>query len=330
MIRVGVIGYGTMGQLHSANLKKLPGVELAAVADLDAERRRQAEAALGVKTYEQGEELISDPHIDLVAIAVPTDGHGALLKRAVELDKHVFCEKPLVRTKAECRMVEKLAAKSTKKIGVGHVVRFSPEYAAAREKVLAGSIGRPAVARTFRGGSMFPLGWQDWYADFDRSGGVILDLAIHDIDYLRWCFGEVTRVYAKSTKGLTDERMEHAFVILRFENGVIAHVEGNWANYQGQFYTTLEMAGSKGIVSFDTRHTAPILYTKAGAQGEQANVTLPESPALVSPYEAEIADMIAAIQEGRDPKVTLKDALATTRVALAALESLETGQAVNL
>ncbi len=330
MIRAGVIGYGTMGRLHSGILRKLPDVELAAVADLDAERRQQAETELGVKIYERGEELIQDPSIQLVVIAAPTDCHAELLRQAVAMDKHVFCEKPLVRTQAECHLIQEIAANATTKIGVGHVVRFSPEYALAREKLTAGAIGRPAVARTFRGGSMFPLGWQDWYADYTRSGGVILDLAIHDIDYLRWCFGDVARVYAKTTRGITDERLEHAFVILRFKNGVIAHVEGSWTNYRGQFYTTLEVSGSKGVLEFDTRSTAPILYTKADSDETHANVALPESPTLVSPYEAELVDILNAIRTDQEPKVTLEDALATTRVALAALESAETGRVVNL
>jgi len=319
-----------MGRLHASIWKKLPGARLAALADLDPERRQHAEAQLGVKSYVKGEEVIGDPDIDLVDICVPTDGHAELIRRAVEMDKHVFCEKPLVRTREECDLVERLAAEARKKIGVGHVVRFFPEYVAAREKILSGAVGRPAVARAFRGGSLFPRGWQDWYADFARSGGVILDLAIHDIDYLRWCFGEVERVYAKTTRGVTDERMEHAFVMLRFKNGVIAHVEGSWANYPGQFYTALEIAGSKGMVEFDTRKTAAIVYNKAAAGEEWANVAVPESPSLVSPYEAELADMVAAIREGREPKVTLKDAVATVRVALAAVESAETGRVISL
>ena len=330
MLKVGVIGCGTMGQLHSAIFKKLPGVELAAVADLDDQRRQEAADALGVKTYREGQELIADPSIDLVDIAVPTDGHAGLLDQPIKADKHVFCEKPVVRTNAECDLLEKLAIQTGKRIGVGHVVRFAPEYVAARDKVLAGDIGRAAVSRTFRGGSQFPKGWQDWYADYARSGGVILDLAIHDIDYLRWCFGDVARVYAKTTQGLTEERMEHAFIVLRFKNGVIAHVEAGWTNYPGQFYTTLEISGSRGQLTFDTRTTAPILYAKADADKQEVNVALPESPALISPYEAELADMVAAVRENRDPKVTLAEALATTRVALAALESAETGKVVNL
>lgn len=330
MIKVGVIGYGTMGQLHSSLVTKLPGAELAAVADLDDARRAKAVEAFGVKVHTDGSDLINDPDIDLVVIAVPTDGHLKLLEQAILADKHVFCEKPLVRTAAECDLVSRLAEKATKKIGVGHVVRFSPEYVSAKENLDAGKIGRAAVVRTFRGGSAFPIGWQDWYADYDRSGGVILDLAIHDIDYLRWLFGDVVRVYAKTTRGKTDERMEHALIVMRFANGVIAHVEGSWTNYPGQFYTALEISGTKGMITFDTRMTAPIFYAKADQDEQQVNVALPESPSLVSPYELELADMIAAIQENRDPKVTLADAVATTRVALAALESAETGRVVNL
>src|SRR5690606_32780952 len=134
----------------------------------------------------------------------------------------------------------------------------------------------------------------------------------------------------KTTRGKTDERMEHALIVLRFENGVIAHVEGSWTNYPGQFYTSLEISGTKGMITFDSRKTAPIFYAKAVQDEKQVNVTLPESPSEVSQYELELADMISAIQEDRDPKVTLAEALATTRVAPAALKWAEAGSMVNL
>ncbi|NLJ73694.1 MAG: Gfo/Idh/MocA family oxidoreductase [Firmicutes bacterium] len=330
MIRVGVIGYGTMGQVHSQSYKELENAALTAVADQEPKRREQIEQELGVKAVSNADEIFQDESIDLVDICVPTYLHEEMIAKAVEAGKHIFVEKPLARSLDQGKKILALTKNYRKKVGVGHVVRFSPEYVAARESVQQGEIGRPAVVRTFRGGSQFPRGWQDWYADFELSGGVILDLVIHDIDYLRWVFGEVERVYAKSTHGRTTAHLEHAMIVLRFKNGVIAHVEGSWTNYPGQFYTTFEFSGDEGLISFDSRKTAPIVQITAKQSEDSKDVVIPENPFLVSPYTAEIADMVEAIKDDREPAVTVQDAFDTLRVALAAVESAQTGKVISL
>lgn len=330
MIRVGVVGYGTMGQVHSQAYQEINDVELVVVADPDPEQRAQAQRDFGVDVVSNIEELLQSSQVDLVDICVPTYLHETILTQAVESKKHIFLEKPLARTLEEGERMLKLAEGYEQKIGVGHVVRFTPAYTGIRESLLQGEIGQAAVARTFRGGSQFPKGWHDWYADFDLSGGVILDLVIHDIDYLRWLFGDVERVYAKTTHGRTTAHLEWAMIVLRFKNGVIAHVEGSWTNYPGDFYTTVEIAGRDGLIKYDSRNVNPIITTTLGDMGERAGVTVPENPAAKSPYLVEIEDMIGAIREDRDPLVTLEDALGTLRVALAAEESARLGQVITL
>lgn len=330
MIRVGVIGYGTMGQVHSQAYQELDSAELVAVADQDPKKQKQIHEELGVKAVSNADEIFQDDSIDLVDICVPTYLHADMIAKAVESGKHIFCEKPLARSLEQGKKILTLTERYDKKVGVGHVVRFSPEYVAARKSILQGEIGRAAVARTFRGGSQFPQGWQDWYADFDLSGGVILDLVIHDIDYLRWVFGEIERVYAKSTRGRTSAKLEHTMIVLRFKNGVIAHVEGSWTNYPGQFYTAFEFSGDEGMISFDSRKTAPIVQVSTKQDREIQGVAVPENPFLVSPYTAEIADMIDAIKNNRQPAVTVRDAFETLTVALAAVESAQTGKVISL
>ncbi len=330
MIRVAVIGYGTMGQVHGQAWQQIPGVELAVVADPDLDRRAKAKRDYGLDAVSGIEDVLALHSVDLIDICVPTYLHEAVFKAALAADKHIFCEKPLARTAAEGEEMLRLAEGCGKKIGVGHVVRFFPAYRAMRDSVLAGEIGRGAVARTFRGGAQFPSGWHDWFADFDLSGGVILDLAIHDVDYLRWLFGDVERVYAKSTYGRTTAHLEWAMLILRFKNGLIAHVEGCWNNFPGEFYTTAELAGSDGLLSYDSRRTNPILKEGGGVNGEQPAVTVPESPSAKSPYLLQLEDMVAAIREDRPPLVGLADALGSLRVALAAVESAQTGQPVTI
>ncbi len=322
LIRVGVIGYGTIGRIHSEAWREIPGCELAVVADVDGDRRAQAQHDLGVDTASSLHEMLQSCEVDLVDICVPTYLHEELILGAVQADKHIFCEKPLARTLVEGRRLVEISKTYSKKIGIGHVVRFTPAYKKMHQSVLAGEIGQVGVVRTFRGGAPFPAGWNDWFADYELSGGVILDLAIHDLDFLRWLFGDVKRVYAKSTRGRTSARLEHALIVLRFKNGVMAHVEGNWSNVPGEFYTKLELAGKDGLIRFDSRETDPIV-AKTQNRAEIGAVA-------VNPYRLELEDMLEAIRQDRAPAVSATDACGSLEIALAAMESARTGQVIEL
>lgn len=330
MIRVGVIGYGTMGQIHSQAFQELEGVELTMIADPVPERRAQAQRDFGVDVVSNVEEMLQTGAVDLVDICVPTYLHKSVMAQAMAEKKHIFCEKPLVRNLKEGEQLMELAKGYEKKIGIGHVVRFTPAYKGIQDSVRSGEVGQPAVVRTFRGGSEFPRGWHDWYADYDLSGGVILDLAIHDIDFLRSLFGDVERVYAKTTHGRTTSQLEWTMIVLRFKNGVIAHVEASWSNFPAPFYTTVEIAGKDGLITYDSRKTDPIITLTQGQSPVNPGVTVPENPAQRSPYSLELEDMVQAIKHDRAPKVTLEDAFGTLKVALAAVESAHTGQVITL
>ena len=324
MIRVGVVGCGIIGRIHCEALQEVPGCELVVVADVELANRERAKKDFGVSVVGSVEEMLAEFDVDLVDICVPTYLHEAVMTQAMRAKKHIFCEKPLARSLEEGQRLVALSAGYDKKIGIGHVVRFAPAYEGIRQSVLQGEIGQAGVVRTFRGGSQFPVGWQDWFADFDRSGGVIVDLLIHDLDYCRWLFGDVERVYAKTTQGRTTARLEHAMVVLRFKNGVIAHVEGSWTNYPGQFYTAVEVAGTDGLISFDSRKTNPIVTATV------PDIRAQIGPSAVNPYALELEDMVQAIKEDRPPLVSIDDAFATLEVALAASRSARTGQVVEL
>ena len=324
MIRVGVVGYGTIGQIHCKALQNVPGCELTVVADVNAGARSRAQKDFDVDIVSDVEEMLQTTDVDLVDICVPTYLHEQVIVKAMEANKHIFCEKPLARSLEEGRRLVDLSTAYPQKIGIGHVVRFTPAYMGIRQSVEGGEVGQAGVVRTFRGGSQFPVGWQDWFANVDLSGGVILDLAIHDLDFCRWLFGDVKRVYAKTSRGRTTSHLEHAMIVLRFKSGVIAHVEASWANFHGEFYTTMEVAGKNGLISYDSRKTNPIITRAVPEQNVQVGAV------AADPYVLELQDMVQAILEDRAPLVSVEDAFGTLQVALAALESARTSQVVEL
>src|SRR5205085_108295 len=132
---------------------------------------------------------------DVVDVCVPTPAHRAAVEAALAAGvEHVFVEKPIARTVADAEAMLAAAARAGATLYVGHVVRFTPAFVALREAVLRGDVGTPAVVRTARGGP-YPAG--TWFADRAQSGGAVVDMLVHDFDWLRWTFGEVERVYCR-------------------------------------------------------------------------------------------------------------------------------------
>src|SRR5690606_8031401 len=131
---------------------------------------------------------------------------------AAAAGKHVFCEKPISISIEDAKAMVEACEKAGVTLMVGHVLRFFPEYDAARDAVAGGRLGDPKVIRATRASAFPTWGSDNWFADESRSGGPIVDLIIHDIDWIRWTFGEVQRVYAKRTE-------RYALVTLRLESG---------------------------------------------------------------------------------------------------------------
>jgi UDP-N-acetylglucosamine 3-dehydrogenase len=213
---------------------------------------------------------------------------------------------------------------------VGHVLRFFPEYAAIKRLLESGAIGTPAVVRTERNLYAPPTA-DNWFLDFGRSGGVIYDLAIHDVDFCLACFGPVERVYAKGLvhpTGTADG--DYALVTLRFAQGAIAHIEASWL-YPASFYMLFEASGSEGIIEYDSRRMRPLVLCPAGAHAkERIGAELPESPFVESGYVKELALFVEAIERDAEPPITFEHAVEVLRVADAAERSALTGEAVEL
>ncbi|HID55643.1 TPA: gfo/Idh/MocA family oxidoreductase [Candidatus Poribacteria bacterium] len=327
MIKVGILGAGTMGSMHASCYSQIPDVKVVAIADKRRDIAQKVAEPLGAEVFEEAEELIEKAEVDIIDVCMPTPLHKEFVLKAARSGRHVFCEKPLALSVQDGEEMVEACKKAGVKFMVGHVLRYFHEYVAIKRQIDAGAIGRPAVIRSSRCTSQ-PIGWQDWYKRREMSGGVCLDLIIHDFDFLRWCFGEVERVFAKGAMYDREIPVDYALVTLRFKNGVIAHVEGSWAH--SGFFTTFEAAGSEGLICFDSRTSSPFrIFVKTQAEGKAA-VEVPESPVNVSPYFMEIDHFVGCVREDKEPEITGQDALEAIRMGIAALESIKTGKPVTL
>ncbi|NMO97355.1 Gfo/Idh/MocA family protein [Paenibacillus lemnae] len=327
-MNIAIIGCGTMGMTYAYNLGKMPGVNVSGTADLLKERAQDAASASGGKAYTDWEQMLDAESPETVAVCVPTYLHKEFVIKLARRGIHIICEKPAALTLEDAREMKQICEEQGVRLFIGHVVRFFPSYADAIHKVRSGKIGTAQMAHFKRHGS-YPQGSELWYHDPAKSGGVIMDLMIHDIDYACWLFGDVESVYASVTDP-SISGIEYAQITLKFQSGAIANLTGFWG-YPGPFTTQFEITGDQGLIRYDSNQVQSLdLKTLAGLSKSQDAVQVPSSPALHDPYYGEVKHFIECIQSGEEPIVSISDACRAVEVALACKQSAQTGQPVPM
>ncbi|HVH30594.1 MAG TPA: Gfo/Idh/MocA family oxidoreductase [bacterium] len=325
-MRVAILGPGFMGKVH-AEAWSQTDARLAAVVGKKGPEGEALAEAYTVHFATTLEAVVGD--IDVVDICTPTYLHLEHCLRAAAAGKHVICEKPLALTVADGRRMIQACRAAGVRLLVAHVLRFFPEYRLAREITARGDIGEPAVLRlsrcTFR-----PRKADNWYVDPARSGGMILDLMVHDFDYARWVAGDVVRVFAKAAQASAPGGVDHALVILTHRRGAISHIEGSWAYPPPIFLTRLEIAGAAGLIECTSPGTAAIEMHLRLEGGPTQEVPLPTSPLQESPYTAQLRAFHAALVQGTEPPVRAEDGAAAVQIAGAAIESARRGTPVEI
>jgi predicted dehydrogenase len=327
MTNIAIAGAGTIGSMHAESFRDLPGARATWVVDPILERAEAVAKPLGARVAGDLDEALSDPELDAVLVAVPTPLHRALTEQAAAAGKHVFCEKPIALTLADARAMTDACQRAGVRLMVGHVVRFFPEYARIQQLLAQGAVGTIGVVRASRVNA-YPYLGRSWYADYDQSGGPILDLMVHDLDTLRWYFGDVERVYAR---GLSDSpyrtKVDYALAILRFASGEIAHVETSWAHTS--FRTAIEVAGSDGILRHSSEETATLRFEQTTPpEMRVAGVQVPRSPLAESPYKTEMRHFLDRLADGGPFLTDGEEATRSLALAIAVRESVRTGRAI--
>lgn len=325
MLRLGIVGAGRLAGVHLRHLKPLlaeySGGELF-VFDRNPERAAEFASQHGGTMVPTFDELLAQ--VDVVDIVTPNDAHAEFTIGAAKAGKHVFVEKPLAHNLETARtVVAELEGHTQSVVMVGHVVRYFPEFRRAAELIDSGKIGRVAAARVRRGGGV-PQGAQGWFTDHTRSGGVFIDLAVHDFDWLLQRFGSVKTVFARSVGAKTMSGPDHGMATLEFHSGVIAHVEATWMDPEG-FSVGFDIAGSEGLLQYDSRRASSVRTVKAGEKRYEGNFTQSDDP-----FRRQFQDFVNAIVSGQPSPVKLGEAFAALEVACAALESARTDRVIVL
>lgn len=327
-LRVAIVGAGSMGHTH-ARAWAATDARIAAVIAADLGSATPLAARYSARFGTELDEVL--PHVDIVDICTPTPFHDTYTMRAAAAGKHIFCEKPIARTLPEGRAMIAAAEAAGVRLFIGMTTRFFPQYRAIYDAVAAGQVGKPGVIRltraSYRPHKSPPSA--DWFSDFEASGGPILDMMIHDYDYARWIAGEVERVYARWSP-VVDGINPYAQVVLRFRSGAVAHIEGGWVYPPPLFRIKAEVAGDGGLIEWESDSSTPVMAHLMAEPGAAAEVGLPLSPLDEDPYTAIIKHFYDCLVNDKPFSVTAQDGLAALEIALAAIESAQTGLPVTL
>lgn len=320
---VGLVGAGGIARAHAPAWQAL-GVDLL-VYSVEGAKDLVTELGYG-EVSPSLDDLLS--RSDVVDVVTPTDTHPEVVRRALEADRDVICEKPLALSSSEGQSLVDLAELKGRRLFVAHVVRYFQEYRAAKNAVAAGTLGNLAVSRYFRGGS-FPA-WAKWFAEDERSGGIAMDLMVHDLDYARWLAGPVTRVYATITRSASDggQPLAYGQATLTHESGAVSLITGAWGAPEASFSSSFHIAGSEGTLSFDSSREES-MHFDIPSTGESDQM-LPDLSVVESPYLTELRQFVEAIDNDAPIDVTARDGVEAVKIAEAVIESAATGQPVAL
>jgi len=328
-VKLGVIGLGFAGTvLHMPSLSKNPRAEIVAVSDV-AESKLSDFASnfpeLNARRELDYRSIIDNPGIDAVFIASPTPSHASIAIDSLRAGKHVFCEKPISSTIADAeRMIAESERNPNLILMIGQVLRFWPEYVQIKKQIDYGKIGKPVIARTYRAN---PMPQSAFYEKEELSGGVIVDLGLHDIDFLSWALGPVKSVFAQggNLSGRGDV-VDYAQIHFNFESGAIAYLETNWALPENfPFSTAIEITGTDGMIAADnTDSRASYQLTVKG----QKRVT--QSIFDLNGYHYEQDAFLRAVQDKAKTPMEADAALYSLRLAIAAKESIKTGKLISV
>ncbi len=327
-VRFGLIGAGRIGQVHAMAVQSVPGARITEVVDVFPEAAKKVADKYGAKVVTL-DEMFASPHVDAFIIASSTDTHAPLLERCAAVGKPVFCEKPIDLSYERAQACSAAVKESGITCMLGFNRRFDPQFAFLKRQMDAGTIGKlETLIITSRDPSPPP-------AEYIKvSGGLFRDMMIHDFDMARWLLGEEpTKLYATGSV-LVDPAIgaagdvDTASVTLTTKSGAIAIITNSRRATYG-YDQRIEAFGEKGMLQAGNQIENTVKFAGAeGVTGAKPQLFFLERYA--DAYRIELTHFVDSLQQGSKPATSEQDGLAALRLADAAVESLKTGQPVNL
>lgn len=338
MVRVGVVGFGFMGNMHFRCYEANDNAEVAAICDADENKFKGggpagnipgAEGPLdlsGIGLFTDFDKMLEDAELDAVSITLPTHMHRDFTVKALEAGLNVLCEKPMAISEKQCEDMIAAAEKSGKILQIGHCIRFWPEYAKTKEILDSGEYDK-VIAASFRRLSATPIwSWQNWLMGGSKSGGALLDLHIHDADFVQYAFGMPRSVCTQGVRGPSGD-LDHVLTQYNYDDGKVVAAEGGWVMMPGfGFEMSFNIVLESATIVFDsTREPAFKLFTTKSEEP-----IIPETEEGDG-YSLEIAHFLKSVSGEKVPEIiTPAQSLNSVKLILAEKHSAEAGKKVAI
>lgn len=332
VLRAGVVGLGMMGRNHVRVWDEaIEGVELAAVADPDKGAVRRATAGRRARGYDSAERMFAEEELDVVSIVAPTSLHLPVTLAAFEAGANVLVEKPIAATRDEALEMMAAATAAQRMLTVGHIERFNPAIRELRRRLHGGELGRIFQVKATRLGP-FPARIRDV--------GVVVDLAPHDLDVMRFLVSsEPIRLYAETERRIHTEHEDLFNGMIKFANGVVGVLDINWLTPTKR--RSLTVTGERGMFLADYIGQDLVFFSNPDAdetwvrpvatapitsvsEGEMLRYSIRREEPLV----VELREFAAAVRAGGPPPVDPRDAMVALLLARMMVESAESGRVI--
>ena len=336
MIRAGVVGMGFIGQVHAKCYQATEGATLAAVCDTDeAKLKPKNEAAgdiaglgkpldlKGVQLYTDFEKMLAEAKLDAVSIALPTPMHADFTVKALQARINVLCEKPMAPNLEQCGRMIAATKAAGKILQIAHCIRFWPEYARTKQLINSGEYGRVKAATFRRLGSPPTWSWDQWMMDGAKSGGALMDLHIHDSDYVQYVFGMPKAVYSRCTNGPSGE-FDHIVTQYLYDDNRVFTAEGSWLmapsfGFEMSFNIVLE----KATIVFDNTRSPAFKVFPVDKDAFTPQVESEDG------WSLQITHFVKAVSGRKVPQITTPaDSLNSLKLVLSEKQSAQTGKEV--
>jgi predicted dehydrogenase len=335
-LRLAVVGAGRAGSLHGRNVAEwMPDARVVAVVDASPKAATELARELGgVDVHATLDAALEGSELDAVVIATPTFTHRDLAVRAAGAGKHVYCEKPMALTVADCDEMTAAADRAGVALQIGFMRRFQPEFAEARRRIEAGDVGEPMVVKSLTRGPGLPPPWA-W--DLERSNGMLAEVNSHDFDCVRWLAGsDIERVYAEvanrkgAERGVTQpDFYDNGVVALRFASGAIGAIDGTCPAEYG-YDARAEVVGTEGVLVIGELRSQALLAARDRETGTITPLHRTWGERFRDAYREELRAFVRAVLAGEEPPVTGHDGREAVAAVRAANRSWREGRSVRV
>lgn len=339
-LHFGICGLGFMGRTHLRSLRDNPHAHVAAVCDRDPRLRaghwtdatgniaqQEAEPVdlAGVAAYASPEKLIRDPAVDAVVVALPTAQHVEVTEQALAAGKHVLCEKPMAGDLAGCDRMIRAAENAGRTLMIAQCIRFWPQYEMIKGFVDEGRIGPVRFVKLKRVCSPPLYSSDNWLIDGSQSGGALLDLHVHDVDFAHHLLGVPDTLSAGGRHGPSGQ-IDHVFATYAYPDGRLALLEGGWLYHRPwAFEMAITVCGEKGTLEWSSQRGTDVLLYADGEEAERSDCDDETG------WKREVDYFVECLAAGR-PVQRCPPASSRTSIGLVLLErqAIESGEVVRV